>query len=303
MGEWRPDNPIRDIWSRIRGTQRKGGTSNAVTAPPIDDSTFPTYPFSRAPLLTFASGIFGLILLALVPRMSRKLALTPSQVDFSVTPFAWNIFNIGLIAWALSREGRRLTPRTAGLWPIRWRKPDWRSRSRWVAGFTMLGLIAFTASPVRRRLVDHTWSMLHGPEWSVNSTPSVIRGNFPVPVTPALAAFQLLVRNPFTVTVEEAYFQGFLYPRLGSWAPLKLAVLSGVYHLPQWWTIPTVVPWAAAIGIARELSGNPWPGIAIHYLGNATFVLGGLSVSDRPEGDQAVWFRALRSPGRTRHAL
>jgi len=261
----------------------------------LKDAGNPNYPFPRALLLTLASGIFGLVLLGLVPRLSRKLALTPSQVDFSVTPFVWNAFNMALIAWALSREGRRLTPSTVGLLPIRWREPEWSSGSRWGAGLIMLGLIAFTASPIRRRLIDHTWRILPGPQWSVNSTPAVIRGNFPVRVTPTLAAFQMLVRNPFTVTVEEAFFAGFLYPRLGSWAPLKMAVLHSVYHLPQWWTIPTIVPWAVAIGIARELSGNPWPGIVMHFLGNATFVLSGLSVSERrPRGERAVWFRALR---------
>jgi hypothetical protein len=149
--------------------------------------------------------------------------------------------------------------------------------------------MAVTASPMRRRLIGHTWSILPGPEWSVNSTPAALQGNFPVRVTPTLAAFQFLIRNPFTVTVEEAFFQGFLYPRLGSWAPLKTAVLSGIYHLPQWWTIPTIVPWADAGGIARELSGNPWPGVAIHYVGNSMFVLEGLAAT-----------RASRCPAQTR---
>ena len=297
------DDPLRDLWNRIRSPRHSKKSASATPLPQLkDDPTYPNYPFSRALLLTLASGIFGLALLGLVPRLSRKLALTPSQVEFSVTPLVWNAFNIGLIAWALSREGQWLTPKTAGLLPVRWRKPDWTSGSRWAAGFIMLGLIAFTASPMRRRLINHTWSILPGPTWSVNSTPSVLRGNFPVRVTPALAAFQLLIRNPFTVTVEETFFGGFLYPRLGSWAPLKIAALSGIYHLPQWWTIPTIVPWAAAGGIARELSGNPWPGIAIHYAGNSSFVLSGMSTPDRLEGEQAVWFRSFRHPAEARHA-
>jgi membrane protease YdiL (CAAX protease family) len=169
-----------------------------------------------------------------------------------------------------------------------------RSHHAWVKGVT--------ASPLRRRLIDGVWSVLPGPGWAVNSTPAAVRGRLPLRVTPALAAFQLLIRNPFTVAVEETFFQGFLYPRLGSWAPLKVAVLSTIYHLPQWWTMPTILPWASAISIARELSGNVWPGIAIHYSGNAAFVLNALP-GEASESTKAVWFRSLRHPAETRHPL
>ncbi|HYZ93341.1 MAG TPA: CPBP family intramembrane glutamic endopeptidase [Actinomycetota bacterium] len=92
-------------------------------------------------------------------------------------------------------------------------------------------------------------------------------------VTAAILAFELIVRYPVTVAVEEAFFRGFLLPRITVAAPVVTGVLFGLYHLQQWRTIPSIIPFGIALGLLRWWLGSIWPGAALHYVGNALFIL------------------------------
>ena len=92
-------------------------------------------------------------------------------------------------------------------------------------------------------------------------------------VTTAILAFELLVRYPITVLSEEAFFRGYLQPRIAFAAPVVTGVLFALYHLQQYETIPSLIPFGIALSLMRWWLGNIWPGVVFHYAGNAIFIL------------------------------
>lgn len=224
----------------------------------------------RAAGLVTASGTVGIGLLRLVQPVASTTGVHPAVIDATVAPVVLNIFNLSAMAWALRRyEGRRLSLRAIGLKPLRWRKSSDRFLDKYGPLIPIVALLAITASPARTWLIDRVWNVLPGPEWSTNSTPATMNGHFPIALTGGLVAYQVLVRNPFTVGVEETYMQGYLFPRLGSHPVVKVSLLRAWYHMFQWWAVPSVVPYAFVFGILRGWAGNPYPSIALHYVVNA----------------------------------
>ena len=89
----------------------------------------------------------------------------------------------------------------------------------------------------------------------------------------ALVLAEILIRYPLTVFCEEAFFRGWLQPRLGPNGPVLSAVLWGVYHLQQTSTIPSVVIFGVVLGALRWRQGNVRTTAFIHYLSNTVFFL------------------------------
>ena len=50
-------------------------------------------------------------------------------------------------------------------------------------------------------------------------------------------------------------------------------VLFAVYHLQQYETIPSLIPFGIALSLMRWWLGTIWPGVVFHYAGNAMFIL------------------------------
>jgi membrane protease YdiL (CAAX protease family) len=78
---------------------------------------------------------------------------------------------------------------------------------------------------------------------------------------------------PITVVVEETFFRGFLQSRLSLAPPVTAGVLFALYHLNQWHTIPSLIPYGIALGVLRWWCGSIWVGAGMHYLGDALFLL------------------------------
>ena len=100
-------------------------------------------------------------------------------------------------------------------------------------------------------------------------------------VSAGVLLLQVLVAYPLTVLAEEAFFRGFLQPRL-PWAPPVLSgVLWAVHHLQQASTIPSLVPLGVALGIIRWWTGDVRVSGLVHYAGDVAFFLSSYTVAER----------------------
>jgi membrane protease YdiL (CAAX protease family) len=75
------------------------------------------------------------------------------------------------------------------------------------------------------------------------------------------------------VFAEEAFFRGWLQPRLGRHGPVLSAVLWGGYHLQQTSTIPSLILFGLALGALRWWRGTVRIGAGFHFVGDAAFFL------------------------------
>jgi membrane protease YdiL (CAAX protease family) len=89
-----------------------------------------------------------------------------------------------------------------------------------------------------------------------------------------LAIAEIVVRYPLTVLVEEAFFRGFMQPRLGRNGPVFSALLWGLYHLQQASTIPSIVVFGLILGLIRWWTRTVRVTGTLHYLSNAAFFVG-----------------------------
>ena len=86
-----------------------------------------------------------------------------------------------------------------------------------------------------------------------------------------LAAAELLVRYPISVFVEEAFFRGWMQPRLGRYGPVLSALLWAAWHLQQISTIPSLILFGLVLGFLRWWTGTIRVSGILHYLSNAAF--------------------------------
>lgn len=217
------------------------------------------------------AGLANLLSLALVPPVAVLAHADETLLDYTFQPVLSNLAALGLLAWALRRDRRRFSLEAIGFRPITWADETWRSRTK-IGATSTLVLGAIGISPLSLWLLEMTWDLAPGPAWALG-TPDTYRGAFPLEVSGALIAFQLLLRIPLTVFTEEALFRGYLQPRIPVAAPVIAGLLFAAYHLNQWWTIPQLVPFSLALGVLRWWTGSVWPGAVMHYLGNAAFLL------------------------------
>lgn len=209
-----------------------------------------TYPIGRAVVLSLAAGVPGLL----------TLLFDFPGFAFSLSTIAWKVLMVGVMVAALRRfEGRTVDTESAGIVPVRMRA----RRDRTLVA--LLGISAMLA-------LTFTWDRIPGlRSLSAAGDPESYAPS--AELTGALLAFELIVRYPIGVVVEESFFRGFLQPRLAVAAPVVSGILFAMFHLQQWETIPSLIPFGIALGLLRWWLGSIWPGVLFHYAGNALFIL------------------------------
>lgn len=212
------------------------------------ETSHAVYPVTRAIALTLIAGLLGL------PVGLFRFPSFPA----SLTTIGWKIGTIAVMAVAvLLFERRRIDPHVAGLIPLRARPRPERGR---IAIPTVVGLV----------LLTFAWGSIPGlRELASSGSGSSYQAGT---LTTAVLVFELLVRYPITVLSEETFFRGFLQQRISVAAPVVTGILFAVYHMQQWQTIPSLIPYGIALGLLRWWLGTIWPGAALHYAGNAIFI-------------------------------
>jgi membrane protease YdiL (CAAX protease family) len=207
------------------------------------------YPLALCLILTLVAGAFGLPV---------GWFAFPS-IPASLVGLGWKIGTIAVMLVAIRFiEFRRPTLEDTGIVPVRGRVHRDRAAIAIVGSVAMVALTAMWDSiPGLRELA------------SSGSGSSYDAGT----VTLGVLFFELLVRYPMQVVAEESFFRGFLQPRIAFAAPVVTGVLFAVYHLQQWETIPSLVPFGIALCLLRWWLGSIWPGVVLHYLGNAVFMV------------------------------
>jgi membrane protease YdiL (CAAX protease family) len=208
-----------------------------------------TYPIPRAVALTLIAGVFGLITLP---------AEFPS-VGSSLLSMAWKVGMLGVLVVAVRMfEHRRPNRADVGLVADAGDGDKRRAPVALVGSAAMLGLAMFWSQvPLLKELAPAG----EGSSYDAGT------------VTTGLLVLELAVRYPIGVLSEEMFFRGFLQPRIAVAAPVVTGVLFAIYHLQQFETIPSLVPFGIALGLLRWWTGNIWTGAAVHYAGNAIFIL------------------------------
>jgi membrane protease YdiL (CAAX protease family) len=211
--------------------------------------TVMTYPLPRAVLLTVLAGVSGVyVAFFRFPSFPNSLAT-----------IAWKLATVAVMVVAVRRfEGRPVTRADAGITPV---KPVFSAARTKVAVPALAVLMtlsfAWTSIPGLKSLSAST----SGSSYEAGS------------VGLGILLFELIVRYPITVVVEETFFRGFLQSRLTLAPPVTAGVLFALYHLNQWQTIPSLIPYGIALGVLRWWCGSIWVGAGMHYLGDALFLL------------------------------
>ena len=199
--------------------------------------------------LTLLAGVFGL----------PTLLFDFPSFPFSLVSSGWKIATLAVMLVAIhSLERDRASSQTIGLTPV---APVVRGERTLVALPAIMGLTA----------VAMFWAQIPGLKSldAAGSATSYEVGS----ISGGLLLFELLARYPIQVVVEELFFRGYMQSRL-TWAPPVVGgVLFALYHLQQWETIPSLIPFGVALGLLRWWLGSIWPGVALHYAGNAMFIL------------------------------
>ena len=156
-------------------------------------------------------------------------------------------------------ERRRPTAEATGLVPVR---PQVRTDRTAIA---LVGIVSMV-------LLSAFWDRIPGLR-ELDAAGNASSYGTTSKITTGLLLFELAVRYPIGVLAEESFFRGFLQPRLAVAAPVVSGLLFAGYHLQQWQTIPSLIPFGIALGLLRWWLGSIWPGVVLHYAGNAMFIL------------------------------
>lgn len=215
----------------------------------MSERATPAYPLGRALALSLLAGLAGLL----------TLPFGFPSFPFSISTIVWKLVMVAVMTAAIKRfEGATIDARSSGIVPVR---PAPRRDRTLVAIVGIAAMLALTFS----------WDNIPGlRDLSAADDPeSYAAGK----LTAALLVFELAVRYPIGVVVEETFFRGFLQPRIAAAAPLVSGILFAIFHLQQWQTIPSLIPFGIALGLLRWWLGSIWPGVLFHYAGNAMFIL------------------------------
>jgi membrane protease YdiL (CAAX protease family) len=215
----------------------------------VVEQRVPAYPLPRAVLVTLAAAVPGLITL---------LAEFPSFAS-SLGSIAWKIAMLAVLVAAIRIfERRRPVRADVGLVVDAGDGDKSRAPVALIGSIAMLGIAMFWSEiPGLRELAPAG----EGESYDAQA------------LTTAVLVFELAVRYPIGVLSEEMFFRGFLQPRIAVAAPVVTGVLFAIYHLQQFETIPSLVPFGIGLGLLRWWTGSIWAGVAVHYLGNAMFIL------------------------------
>ena len=214
----------------------------------------PTAPVVQMPLpralgLTLAVGAIGWG----TDRIAAHAGWRFPSVGYLVGELVWKLATIGVLAWALRRyEGRRLDGETTGFSDA----PD-ASRRPYplaTAGVVLIAAVVLSATVGHSAGQASAYGKVH-------------------PAGFGLILAEVLIRYPLNVFAEEAFFRGWLQPRLGANGPVLAAVLWGAYHLQQVSTIPSLVLLGLGLGALRWWQGHVRSTAAVHYVADVVFFL------------------------------
>ena len=206
-------------------------------------------PISRALALTLIAGGIGWA----TDRAAVHAGWRFPSAGYFVAELVWKLATLGVMAWALHRyESRRLDSQTTGFTP----DPNAEKLPFPVRSFAIASVAALVLSATIGR----------------SASDASAYGNAHEAGT-ALVLAEVLLRYPLTVFAEEAFFRGWLQPRLGRNGPVLSAVLWAVYHLQQTSTIPSLVVFGLALGALRWWRGTVRVGATAHYLADVVFFL------------------------------
>ena len=213
-----------------------------------------------------AAALPGALLLPVVVPVARWLDTEPGLVGYTGLSFTWNLCVLVLLTTVVRHhEGLPLKELVARWWQ---REHTEEHVQRPVALWCLAAATAAIGlTSIRLWLIDLGWDVAAGPEWSMDS-PDVNRGIIGFAIGPGVIAFQLLIRIPLTVFVEETLFRGWVQDRHGAFVS---AVLFAAYHWAQWWTIPALIPFGLALSLLRVVTRSIWPGAVLHGAGNAVY--------------------------------
>jgi uncharacterized protein len=253
----------------------------AVTAPVkfprADPADRPVRQLTRA-------GIAAVWAAAAIPMAALAWLAAPAAAGPAATPSrfmiclvlaltAGLIWQALLVALLVRREQGSLRPAT--LRSSLWLQPPtgsdglsggrlWLRLIPWVAGFAALSLVPvgplagpasrnlgrFLGSPAGQHAVHHAWALL------------------------ALLLIMLIFN---TVLGEELLFRGYLLPRMqhafGSRDRAANAIIFGLYHLHEPWSIPSSVIAGLLFAHPTRRYHSAWMGIAIHSAQSIFFAL------------------------------
>jgi membrane protease YdiL (CAAX protease family) len=216
-------------------------------------SEAPAYPLPRSIGLVAAAALLGLA----THVVAESLGWHFPSFGYAAGIIIWKLGTLGLLVLAVRRfEGRRVTAEDIGLGAAL-SKTERRARGR----VTIVGLLASGAAALVLSKISAI-SSSNASVYGVTTKASV-----------ALIVFELAVVYPLTVFAEEAFFRGFVHPRL-LWAPPVLSgVLWSAYHLQQARTIPSLIPLGIALGLIRWWRGNVKATGVLHYAADASFFI------------------------------
>ena len=145
-------------------------------------------------------------------------------------------------------------------------------RSRFVllaGGLFVLGTVATgILSVADRALIDSVFSAL--PTWWLISDPSQLASS-PATLLAATLAVGFVMNGLLGPVVEEAYFRGYLLPRLsryGRWAPAINSVLFSLYHFWQPWAFLSRLGYVLPYVVAVQRTGSIRLGVVVHSAAN-----------------------------------
>jgi membrane protease YdiL (CAAX protease family) len=203
--------------------------------------------FARAGALTIVAGSVGWA----TDRVAVHAGATFPSFGYLVGEVVWKVWTLAVLAWATRRfEGRGPDAVTAGLTV----DPDEVRHAYPWRGALAVGALAGVAA-----------ATVGSSSTSAGSYGQVRH------VGIALVLAELLIRYPLTVLAEEAFFRGWLQPRLGASGPIASSVLWGMYHLQQAGTMPSLVLLGLVLGFLRSRTGTVRVTAAVHYVANAAF--------------------------------
>ena len=163
---------------------------------------------------------------------------------------------LGIVAWRLEADGRDALGVMGGFWA-----PHRGSVSATVALPVLIGVMTlatlWSRIPVLKRFA------------SAGDPSSYAPGGR---LTIGALALLILVRYPLTVVAEETIFRGYLQRYLG-WGIVLSSFAFAAYHVMQWRTIPSLLPYAFALGVLAAWTGSLFVGGVLHYVMDAGFAL------------------------------
>ena len=231
------------------GQHRSARLEEAATA--AEKSAAVSLP--AAVVIAGAAGLCGFAL----DSAARRLGWSYPSLGSSAALLAWGTATLGLVRYGVRRYDSDKPWVTAiGLTGGRQRSELWRRTPVALFGLAGAGALSIVMDrlPFGQALVG---AEAFGDAQKVGA---------------GVLLTELLVRYPTTVFAEEALFRGWLQPRMPA-GVLVSALLWAGFHLQQIPTIPALIPFGIALGTIRWWSGNIRATLAVHYLGNAVFLL------------------------------